>query len=86
MACQRKRWWCALHYGGGKGPRSVQLEEEGAKLPTVGHPTHQWRGDTLEEPMEALFACDGHQRVKGGAVSCVRRWVLEPVFHLIIDK
>lgn len=64
----------------GRGSRSARSR---AKLPTADHRTHQWRGDALEEPTEALLACDGHQRVKGGAVSGVWRWVLEPVFHLI---
>jgi hypothetical protein len=66
-----------------QGPRYVQLEEEGEvkKLPVANRPTHQWRRDTFEEPMETFLARDGHQRMKGGPVSGVRRRILEPVFH-----
>jgi hypothetical protein len=46
-------------------------------------PTHQWRRYTLEEPIETFLACDGHQRMKGGSVSGVWRWILEPVFHFV---
>ena len=88
VACQRK-WWCGPIYitvrrrGIGKGGPWSRSARSWAKLPTADHLTHQWRGDALEEPRKAFLACDGHQRVKGGAVSGVWRWVLEPVFHLI---
>ena len=66
-------------------PFSSRGGGRGAKVPAADHPTHQWRGDTPEKPMEAFLARDGHQRVQGGAVSGVWRWVLESVFHLMTN-
>ena len=66
-------------------PFSSRGGGRGAKVPAADHPTHQWRGDTPEKAMEAFLARDGHQRVQGGAVSGVWRWVLESVFHLMTN-
>jgi len=69
-------------FGGPKGFNSQLAGGQGARVPGGGRSTHQWRGNALVEATEALLACDGRERMEGGAISNVRRRVLEPVFHL----